>query len=127
MLDMTILSLVGYIAGALGLAGSVSAAIVMVRSTASKQTIDSQRELIDALLKGKEEQKEQIIDLQQKHLGSTKAIADLQGQLNVLKNIPLQQISDDLKAVATQMASISKNQDNLVQALKQSLDSKPVI
>lgn len=116
MLDMTILSLVGYIAGALGLAGSISAAVVMVRSTASKQTIDSQRELIDALLKGKEEQKDQIFDLQQKHIGSIKAIADLQGQLTVLKNVPLQQIADDMKSIAVQMDSISKNQHDIVAA-----------
>lgn len=118
MLDMTILSLVGYIAGALGLAGSISAAIVMVRSTASKQTIDSQRELIDTLSKGKQEQKDQILDLQQKHISSTKAIAELQGQLTVLKNVPLQQIADDMKSIASQMDSISKNQAGLVRMLQ---------
>lgn len=118
MIDMTILSLIGYIAGALGLAATIAGALVMVRSTASKQTIDSQRELIDTLSKGKQEQKDQILDLQQKHIGSTKAIADLQGQLTVLKNVPLQQIADDMKSIANQMASMSKNQQQIADAVQ---------
>ena len=118
MISMSILSLIGYIAGLIGFIAVVAAAIVVVRSSASKQTIDSQKDLIDTLIKGKEEQKEQIADLNGKHIESTRAIASLQGQVDILKNIPLKEISSDMKSIAGGMQELSKNQGEIVKMLK---------
>lgn len=118
MISMSILSLIGYIAGAFGLIAVVASAIVVTRSATTRQTIDSQKELIDTLIKGKDEQKDQIADLLGKHIESTKAIAGLQGQVDVLKNIPLKEISGDLKSISSGMNSLSNNQKEIVELLK---------
>lgn len=115
---MEVLALIGYIAGAFGLVAVVASALVVTRSATSKQTIDSQKDLIDTLIKGKDEQKAQISDLMGKHIESTKAIAGLQGQVDVLKNIPLKEISGDLKSISAGMNSLSTSQKEIVQLLK---------
>lgn len=115
----------------LGTAGSIFALIavivggfVIVKSTTSRTTIQSQKELIDTLLQGKEEQKEQIRDLNEKHIESSRAIAGLQGQVDVLKNVPLKEISGDLKSISTGMQSLSKNQEAIVHLLKRNGSTK---
>lgn len=118
MEDVEVLSLIGYIAGMFGLIAVIASAVVITRSTTTKTTIESQKELIDTLLLGKEEQKDQINDLMQKHIESSKAISGLQGQVDVLKDIPLREISGDMKKIATEMISISKNQKEVVELLK---------
>ncbi len=110
MISMSILALIGYIAGALGFVATLAAAVVIVRATASKTTIESQKELIATLLAGKEEQKDQIQDLHQKHITSIAAIGNLQGQLDVLKNIPLREISEDLKKLSENQTLIANDQ-----------------
>lgn len=107
---MSILALIGYIAGALGFVATMAAAVVIVRATASKTTIESQKELITTLLAGKEEQKDQIADLHAKHVESIKMIGNLQGQIDVLKNIPLKEISDDLKKLSQNQTTIAQDQ-----------------
>lgn len=116
---------------ALGTAGSVFALVavivggfVIVKSTTSRTTIQSQKELIDTLLQGKEEQKQQIAELNEKHIESSKAIAGLQGQVDVLKNVPLKEISGDLKSISNGMNSLSKNQEAIVTLLKQKAPRK---
>lgn len=118
MVTMSILALIGYIAGVLGFVATLVAAVVVVRSSATKQTISSQKELIDTLIAGKEEQKGQIADLQHKHNESTKSIAALQGQVDILKNIPLKEISGDLSAITKEMRGIADTQRQIVQILK---------
>lgn len=113
MITMSVLALIGYIAGALGIVATLSAAVVIVRATASKTTIDSQKELIATLLAGKEEQKDQIADLHAKHVESIKAIGNLQGQIDVLKNIPLKEISEDLKKLSQNQTTIAKDQSTI--------------
>lgn len=118
MITMTWFSLIGYIAGAFGLIAVIASAMVVTKATTSRQTIDSQKDLIDTLIKGKDEQKGQIQDLHEKHIESTKAIAGLQGQVDVLKNIPLKEISSDLKSISVGMNSLSTNQKEIVELLK---------
>lgn len=103
--------------GVLALVAIVAAAIVVVRSTTSKETVSNQKALIETLKAAKDEQKEQIADLQAKHVESTKAIAGLQGQVDVLKNIPLKEISGDLKSISGGMNSLSRNQERIVNIL----------
>lgn len=92
----------------LGIAGLIAGAIVVVKAAMSKETISQQKELIGTLKDGKQEQADQIKDLQDKHLESTKAIAGMQGQIDTLKTIPLQEIARDLKDVVTTQHEILK-------------------
>jgi hypothetical protein len=124
MVTMSILTLIGHIAGALGFVATLVAAVVVVRSSATKQTIVSQKELIDTLIAGKEEQKGQIADLHSKYNESTKAIAALQRQVDILKNIPLKEISGDLSAITKEMRGIANTQHQIVQILKNGGNAK---
>lgn len=114
---MDILFFLSLAGGVLALAAIVTAAVVVIRSTTSKETVSNQKELIATLQAGKQEQKDQIADLQNKHIESMKAISGLQGQVDVLKNIPLKEISSDLKSISGGMNSLSVNQEKIVQML----------
>lgn len=107
MISMSILSLVGYIAGVVGFIATIVAAYLVTKSTTTKVTIESQKELIATLMAGKDEQKEQIQQLHDKHAESVLAIGNLQGQIDVLKNIPLKEISQDLRAISKDQAKIA--------------------
>jgi hypothetical protein len=82
-----------------GLVSLLAGAILVFKSTTTKDTIRQQKDLIDTLLTSKEEQKGQIKDLQEKHVESTKAIAGMQGQIDALKTVPLQEIARDMKLI----------------------------
>lgn len=84
--------------------GEVLAAIAIawlyVKSRIPKQTIEQQAILIDTL-KGRVDEMEKDNKAQLlKHIESEKAIADLQGQIKVYKELPLQEISISLKALS---------------------------
>lgn len=111
---MSILSLVGYIAGVVGFIATIVAAYLVTRSTTTKVTIESQKELITTLLAGKDEQKDQILQLHQKHSESVRMIGNLQGQLDILKDIPLKDISADLKIISKDQKSIVETQKQIV-------------
>lgn len=108
MITMSLLVVIGYISGAMGFVAVITAAVIVAKSTTKNTTISSQKELIDTLMIGKEEQKEQIADLINKHAESTAAIANLQGQVDVLKNIPLKEISSDLRHITNTQRDIVK-------------------
>ena len=78
----------------------IVSSVLAIRSQLPKQTIQNQRELIETYekrLKALEDQAEQD---KKQHLENVKAIADLQGQIKVYKEIPLQQIADSMKELA---------------------------
>jgi uncharacterized membrane-anchored protein YhcB (DUF1043 family) len=74
-------------------------AVLYIKSRLPKETIDQQTKLITALegrIKTMEdENKEQL----KKHIENEKAIAELQGQIKVYKELPLQDIAKSLKAL----------------------------
>lgn len=109
----------GWAGSVFGLVALITGAVMIIRSTATKTTIIQQKELIDILNASRDEQRVQIQDLNEKHIESSKAIAGLQGQVDVLKNIPLKEISADMKSIATQMNSLSTNQQEITNLLKQ--------
>jgi len=87
------ISIIGYISLIVG-------SILALFSRLPKQTIQNQKELIETYekrLKALEDQAE--LDKKQ-HLENVKAIAELQGQLKVYKEIPLQQIADSMKELS---------------------------
>lgn len=116
---MSVLALIGYIAGIFGLVAVVSSAFVVSRSAVIKQTVEGQTELIDTLKNIREEQKIEIEKLNNKHNESSKAIANMQGQIDVLKNIPLKDIAKDLSSIAGEMAKISEVQSIIMDRFNQ--------
>lgn len=118
MLNMSILAFIGYIAGVIGFVATMAAAITVVKSSATKSTITNQKELIDTLLSGKEEQKEQIADLQNKHIESVKSVSALQGQVDVLRTIPLKEISSDMRSIADEMKTLANSQVEIISLIR---------
>ena len=75
----------------------ISSALAIV-SRLPKQTIENQKALIETYekrLKALEDQKEED---RKQHIENVKAIAELQGQINVYKELPLQQMADSMRA-----------------------------
>lgn len=129
---MSILAFIGYIAGAVGFVATIVAAYLITRSTTTKVTIESQKELINTLLAGKDEQKDQIAELHNKHAESVKAIGNLQGQIDVLKNIPLKEIAADLhqlskdqKTIAQETTKIATESGKTAKTQKEILELMP--
>lgn len=78
----------------------VVSSVFYLRSQLPKQTIQNQKELIETYekrLKALEDQSEQD---KKQHIENVKAIADLQGQLKVYKEIPLQEIANSMKELS---------------------------
>lgn len=132
MISMSILALIGYVAGAFGLIATIVAAYLVTRSTTTKVTIESQKELIATLLAGKDEQKDQILQLHQKHADSIQMIGNLQGQLDILKDIPLKKIASDLnqlskdqKVIAQETTKIASETGKTAKTQKDILDLMP--
>lgn len=79
--------------------GVVVMAILYVKSRLPKETIEQQTKLIDALNKRLDNLEGENKELHKQHVDNQKAIADLQGQIKVYKELPLQDIAKSLKAL----------------------------
>lgn len=103
---IVLMEIFSFLGSAFGVVTLIAGSILIIKARANTTTIESQKELINTLMIVKDEQKEQIKDLNEKHLESTKAIANLQGQLDSMKNIPLKEIAEDMKTIATTQRDI---------------------
>jgi len=74
-------------------------AYIYAKSKIPKETIAQQATLIDALEKRIKAMEDDNRDQLKKHIENEKAIADLQGQIKVYKELPLREISKSLKAL----------------------------
>ncbi len=79
--------------------GVVVMAILYVKSRLPKETIEQQTKLIDALNKLLDNLEGENKELHKQHVDNQKAIADLQGQIKVYKELPLQDIAKSLKTL----------------------------
>ena len=75
----------------------IVSSVFYLRSKLPRATIDNQKELINVL-----DAKVKLLEAQsnedkRQNLENVKAIADLQGQIKVYKEIPLQQIAESMK------------------------------
>ncbi len=77
----------------------------LLKTGTTKATIQSQKELIETLTA-------QVNELRNLHIENEKAISELQGQVSVYKELPLNQLS-------TSMAEIAKTQKDILRLLKQ--------
>lgn len=73
--------------------------IVYIKSRLPKETIRQQGELIAALQGRMNEVIQDNTRLQNSHIENQKAIAELQGQIKVYKELPLQDIARSLKVL----------------------------
>lgn len=95
--------------------------IIYIKSRIPEQTIDQQNKLISALNGRLDVLAEENKELHKQHVESQKAIAELQGQIKVYKELPLQDISNSLKALEVlpeEFRKITKSQsETTVKAL----------
>lgn len=102
------------IIGAEIIAGVIITAL-FVRSRIPKETIAQQGELIKALTQRQQE----LLDA---HVSNEKAISELQGQIKVYKELPLQQIANSLKMLETLPAEFerisNKSQDQIIKSVQ---------
>lgn len=113
MANIDLVTLTGYVALALG-------GMLTVFSRIPKETIRNQKDLIDTYekrLKALEDQKEEDHKTQ---LENVKAIADLQGQIKVYKELPLQQMAEAMTAISDVNKGIAASNKEILKTLKAS-------
>lgn len=103
------------IIGAEIIAGVIITAL-FVRSRIPKETIEQQGKLIEALTQRQKE----LLDA---HVMNEKAISELQGQIKVYKELPLQQIANSLKMLETLPAEFEKISNNSQEKIIQSFQN----
>lgn len=97
----TTLAITGYIAGVFGFIATLVAGVVVVRSSAIKQTIKIQDGLITALSK-------EVEVLKQGNLDNQKRILDLEKEVEVFKTLPLAELVKTMIAVNEDTKKIIK-------------------
>lgn len=112
------MDLLDFILAFFGLVILLVGSIVVGRSTVRNQNHVEQKELINTLTLSNKVQKDQILDLQAKHIESVRSVSKLQGQIDIIKDIPLKKISEDMTAISGEMLKMSQNQADIVEILK---------
>ena len=101
---------------------AVVLAYLYVKSRVPQQTIDQQNKLIEALNGRLDTYSDENKDLQDKLLDNQRAVSRLEGQIEVYKELPLQEIAKSLKALEvlpTEFKKISKMQaDTTIKAVR---------
>jgi hypothetical protein len=106
-------SIIGYISLGLG-------SLLAIFSRIPKQTIENQKSLIETYekrLKALEDQKEEDHKTQ---IENVKAIADLQGQIKVYKELPLQQMAKAMEEISRVNKAIADSNTEILRTLKSS-------
>jgi hypothetical protein len=103
MVVMNVWSMIGYVLGSLGIISAVAAAVVVARSSTTRAIAAGQKDLIEL-------QDKKLTLLQAQFLDSSNKIADLQGQVSTLRDMPLKEIAADLKIIAAGMQTMAADQ-----------------
>lgn len=107
------ISVIGYIALVVG-------SILALFSRLPKQTIQNQKDLIETYekrLKALEDQKDED---RKQHIENVKAIAELQGQIKVYKELPLQEMAQAMQKISLVNETIAKSNEQILSTLKNS-------
>ena len=120
---------------AANIVAAVVLAAVYIRSRIPKETIAQQGQLIVALNGRIDAIGAENKELHRQHVENQKAIADLQGQIKVYKELPLQEIARSLKALEglpSEFDRISKeNRDRIIKSFQnvgeQHVDNQTVV
>lgn len=79
---------------ALSLITLLAGGYLIVRSKTTKENISQQKELIETLTSINATYKSEIVELRTLHIENTKAIANLQGQVEIYKDLQLKSIAE---------------------------------
>lgn len=104
----------------IGYASLIIGSILTLFSRIPKQTIQNQKVLIDTYekrLKALEDQKEEDHKTQ---LENVKAIADLQGQIKVYKELPLQEMAKAMEEISRVNKTIADSNSEILKTLRSS-------
>ena len=107
------ISIIGYIALAVG-------AVLSILSRIPKQTIANQKDLIETYekrLKALEDQKDED---RKQNIENVKAIADLQGQIKVYKELPLQEMAIAMQNISDVNKGIAVSNQKILEILTSS-------
>jgi predicted phage tail protein len=105
------ISIIGYIVG-------IGGGILALFSRIPKQTITNQKELIDTYEKritALEQQKEEDHKTQ---LENVRAIADLQGQIKVYKELPLREMARAMQEISEVNKTIAESNTEILKTLR---------
>lgn len=105
---------INIILNAISLFVLIGGGIVIIRSKAGKENLAQQKELIQTLNGINATYKQEIIDLKALHIENTKAIANLQGQIKTLKEVPLTRIMSGIEMIEQTNKSIADTQGKIV-------------
>lgn len=100
--------LLGYVSGVLGILTIIASGFVVVKSSATKATIETQNQLIDALVKS-DKQKNELISVLQSDIDK------LKGEVGLLRDMPLGEISKAIGDLAAEQKCIKKDVATAVQ------------
>lgn len=105
------ISIIGYISLILG-------SVLAIFSRIPKQTIENQKELIatyEKRLKALEDQREED---KKQHIDNVKAIAELQGQIKVYKELPLNEMAKAMQEISEVNKTIANSNKRILKALE---------
>jgi regulator of replication initiation timing len=91
--------------GLIVISGIAAIVYAIFKNSTVKQTIQSQKELIETLTS-------QVAELRTLHIENEKAIARLNGEVSVYKELPLTELSKSMKTVV-------ETQQNILKVLKE--------
>lgn len=103
-----------------GFASLVVGSVLTLFSRLPKQTIQNQKDLIDTYekrLKALEDQKEEDHKTQ---LQNVRDIADLQGQIKVYKELPLQEMASAMQDISRVNQAIAESNNEILRTLRSS-------
>lgn len=103
-----------------GFAAFVVGGIFYARSKVPNQTIANYKALAESQEKRILALEEQGKTDQRNHLDSIKAIADLQGQIKVYKELPLQEMATAMQRISTVNEGIAKSNQLILDTLNRS-------
>jgi len=95
------MELLGIVTTTVGGITTIIGSVLVLKSKTLTATVEEQKNLITTLQAGKAEQKDQINKLTDDHTKHTGEIAELRGQVSVLKDVPLQNIASELSTIRT--------------------------
>lgn len=111
----------------------IASSVLVMRSKIPKQTIESQKELIEAY----EKRIKNLEDLRQEdhkqHVENAKAIAELQGQLKAYKEIPLKKLATAVEKTEQEnvlkfqiLQQIAQTQEEILRLIKENNEPRPI-
>lgn len=95
----------------LGLVGLVGTAVITLRSTALRQNVNAQKGLIDTLTS-------EVATLKEQQKVSDQHIKNMQGELEVVKGLPLKILAETQAAIAQSQTELSNTQSSMFNVLK---------